>query len=112
MFTHHKHPTAAPQRVSAELRLLVWLSCGYRGGSWEKRPERDRWCWPGKTRLLEHTTHSSPVFHVSEEIRVSHQVFVHCEIFIKFLSRLLPKDRNGETHNEFLHLITAGKAQP
>lgn len=57
-------------------------------------------------------TCSSPVFQVSEEIRVNHQVFVHCEIFIEFLPGSLPEDRNGESQDKHLHLITAGKDQP
>lgn len=87
----------------------LWLQVKELGG--EAR-DRERWCWPGKTSPLEHKTLSSPVFHVSEEIRVNHQVFVHCEIFIEFLPGLLPKDMNGETQDKRLHLTTAGKDQP
>lgn len=65
---------------------------------------------PGKTSLLEHTTHSSPVFQVSEEIRVNHQVFVHCEIFIEFLPGILPKDRNEETQESTIHHSWKGSA--
>lgn len=74
--------------------------------------DKERWCLPGKARLLEHTTHSSPVFHVSEEIRVNHQVSVHCEIVAEFLPGLLPKDGNWETQDKLLQLITARKDQP
>lgn len=44
-----------------------------------------------------HTVPSSPVFQVSEEIRVSYQVLIHREIFIKSLPGPLPRDRNRET---------------
>lgn len=78
-----------------------------------KSPETDRdGASQKKISPLEHVTPSSPVFHVSEEIRVNHQVFVHREIFIESLPGPLPKDRNGETQDKLLYFITAAKHQP
>lgn len=89
------------------LNLLVWLNCSYKSVGWKERAHRQR------EMLLarKHTVPSSPVFQVSEEIRVSYQVLIHCEIFIESLPGPSPRDRNRENQDKLLYFIMAGKHQ-